>query len=101
MHAWHSAFNTAHVHETLCEVDLVPRQQAHFARTQTMPKRNEDHRRIAQPVPAALARAVDQSLDFFWREVLARPRSGIEPPLRRNCAQNDGWALAPIGFFIQ
>ena len=56
----------------------LPREHAQLTDTQSVPERDEDHRRIAQRVaPRALLGCDDQSLDFFRGQIFARPAIGI------------------------
>src|SRR4051812_15434076 len=65
VHARHSVLEPLHVHETLRKVDLIPAQRAEFRRAEAMPIRDQDHRRIAVPVPAAIACGFPEQLDLF------------------------------------
>jgi hypothetical protein len=62
-----------------------------------MPVRDEDHRRVAAPMPPARSRPFDGFLHFLDGETFARPALPIQKPPRRRCPIYDvrsGLALA-------
>jgi len=56
--------------QLVLEVDLVPSQVSRLGDTQTMSIRDQDNRRIPQPVPADLFRRQPEFIDLIRREVL-------------------------------
>jgi hypothetical protein len=53
---------------------------AHLRRSQPMPERKEDHRRVAVPIPSALTRGLNKQLDFLDSKIFAWPTRGIRHP---------------------
>jgi hypothetical protein len=76
---------TPHVHEPAFRIDLIPAERAQLRRPQPMPVRDEDHRRVAVPIPPARPRAFDELPHFLDRETFARPALRIQKPTRRRC----------------
>jgi len=76
---------TPHVHEPAFRIDLIPPERAHLRRSQSMPVRDEDHRRVAAPVSAARPRSLDELPHFLDREIFAWPALRIQKPPRRRC----------------
>jgi hypothetical protein len=60
----------------LVEVHLAPTEVADFGRPQTMPVRNQDHRRITMAIAVALGR-VEQLVNLGWCQVLTGAQFGV------------------------
>jgi len=73
MEAWCASFTPADVQAPGIELDLVPLQIADFGGPKTVSIGDQDHGRIAMPVPARFARHRHQLLDLGAGEILPGP----------------------------
>ena len=73
MDAWGASLAPADVQAPGIELDLVPLQIADFGGPKTMSVGDQDHDRIAMPVPARFARRRHQRLDLGAGEILPGP----------------------------
>src|SRR5262249_36192233 len=64
-----SILDPVNVEAALGQLDLLPLQVADLRRPQAVAIGDQDHGRIAMPVAAMLARAIDQPLDLALGEV--------------------------------
>src|ERR1700683_4719652 len=82
MDARRPVLDPPHVEQSPTEIDLLPTQRAQLRRAQPMPVRYKDHCRIAMTVAPAIARGVDQPLDFLDCEIFALPALAVwrQPP---------------------
>src|SRR6516164_4194251 len=69
MHTGDSVLDPVNVQAGLGELDLLPLQVAHLRGPQAMAVGHQDHGRVAMPIAAVLARAVDQALDLAPGEI--------------------------------
>jgi hypothetical protein len=69
-----------------------------LGRAQAMPKRQQNHRRIAMRPTCALA-GVDQALDFALGQILTCPKLSIASTPRRDFPFFGGWRHGPQGGF--
>ena|SRR5712691_4503006 len=69
VHTWHSVLDAPHVEEPVRQVDLIPAQRAQLGWSKPVPICDENHRRVAVPVPPVLARRFPEQLDFLGCQV--------------------------------
>jgi hypothetical protein len=77
MHARYTVLHAAQMHESVGEIDLIPREGAELSDAQAMPKGNQDHGRVTQAV-AAPSLLGDRDQVFQLRR-----RGGGTVPFRR------------------
>jgi hypothetical protein len=81
----HPVLETPHAHEPALRIDLIPAERAQLRRPQPVLVRDEDHRRVAAPMPPAHSRAFDELPHFLDGEIFARPALRIQEPPRGRC----------------
>src|SRR5262245_11631146 len=69
MHAGNAVLDAVNVQAALGQLDLLPLQVADLRRPQAMAVGDQHHGRVAMPVTATLAGAVQQSLDLALGDV--------------------------------
>ena len=87
MDAWRAILGPSDVHPALVELDLMPFQATHLARSQPVAVGDQYHGGIAMTVTAALSGTLHQLLDLALGEILP------------NCEGYSGWC-AGIGYLI-
>ena len=76
------------------KLDLLPAQPDEFTRPQPVTERNQDHGRIAMPVPVGFG-GFDEPLDFPFGQMFAGPQFGIRATPRRYCPFYVLWSEEP------
>ena len=82
-----AVFAPVHVQTSMIEVNRIPAERHQFGRAEAMAISDQDHGRVAMPMPVVTSRC-DQLLDLFGGQVLAAADFGIRASFWRVATGN-------------
>ena len=78
------------------EINLLPAEGAQLGRSQSVPKGQQDHGRIAMPVAIPASR-LDQPFDLSLNEIFTDAVMVVGPATTSNCSFYSGWRVTVVG----